>query len=338
MNLKYILGAFAVGFGAKLLFGNNSNSSNLSDYDFRTTDLREARSTRNNNPGNVKKPNADTWKGTVGYDEIGHAIFENYIYGTRAMIKDLQNKITNRGLDTIAKILPVYCPVSDGCNVAAYISQVEKYSGINRNARLNAKDKETMYQLCQTMAYYEAGNYKDTNANRTKLNRQIFNLAWELLYKVQGIGRVKKTQFFDVYEVLPNFDKNGKTNLAFTRGKTGVYIIKEDNKIVYVGKSNNDLYRTIIRHFQFWNDSQQPNRITYRTDLGRHNYTIRVVLCKGNKVNNLEKGLILKYNPRDNKQKYEYYYEDTTEVKEAIQEATEVVADAPTYYPPEWDF
>lgn len=125
------------------------------------------------------------------------------------------------------------------------------------------------------------------------------------------IAALKAFKFIPVYKVLPHKTNNdrGKSNILFSNGKSGVYIIKEDNKIVYVGFSRTNLYRTIMRHFQDWNDRETPDRINYRYKTRRKKYTIRIVFAPAKKAFNLEKALILKYNPRDNAQKYESYLE-----------------------------
>ena len=52
---------------------------------------------------------------------------------------------------------------------------------------------------------------------------------------------MKKTKYIDVFKTLKS-KKGRKTNLSFAFGKSGVYIIKEDNKIVYIGQSSSNLY------------------------------------------------------------------------------------------------
>jgi hypothetical protein len=117
-----------------------------------------------------------------------------------------------------------------------------------------------------------------------------------------GIGSIKKSKWFSVY------NDDGSTNLGFTRGKKGVYIIKELNQIVYVGYSEHDLYKTITRHFQKWNDEQQPERISYFNQKEFIDFKIRVILCDDKRLAELEKGLIMKYAPRDNKLHYRGYF------------------------------
>ena len=114
---------------------------------------------------------------------------------------------------------------------------------------------------------------------------------------------MKKSKFFPVYRITN--DQQRRTNLAGAKGKAGVYLIKERGKIVYVGHSTSDLYKTALRHFQTWNDRTQE-RVTYA---GKpiEDYTIRIVITTAKQAPALEKKLILRHNPRDNWQKYESY-------------------------------
>lgn len=95
----------------------------------------------------------------------------------------------------------------------------------------------------------------------------------------------------------------------------GVYIIREGNQVVYVGKSNADIKKTLYRHFQRWTDRRSIDakkyqiyeRVTYHgQDL--NNYTVQVYYCNDtNKIDLLETTLIFKLKPRDNKQKLQMY-------------------------------
>src|SRR5574343_574092 len=86
--------------------------------------------------------------------------------------------------------------------------------------------------------------------------------------------------------------------------QSGVYMIYENEKIVYIGYSAKNLYKTLYRHFQKWNDSQ--TRITYsKTD---DNIKIRVIYTNnGYQAYKLERALIVKHVPRDNPNKYREY-------------------------------
>lgn len=74
---------------------------------------------------------------------------------------------------------------------------------------------------------------------------------------------------------------------------------KRTGKIKYVGHSTNNLKRTLYRHFQQWNDKAQ-DRYVY----DRNNYLIRVISTTAKRAPELEKYLINKYKPKDNKNKY----------------------------------
>jgi excinuclease UvrABC nuclease subunit len=107
---------------------------------------------------------------------------------------------------------------------------------------------------------------------------------------------MKKSRF------RPAYKANGRTNYPNIQGKTGVYIIKKDETIVYIGHSTSDLYKTLYRHFQSWNDKTQVRTVYPKSQ--RNKYTVRVVLTSKAKAPRLEKALICKYQPKDNPQKY----------------------------------
>lgn len=106
---------------------------------------------------------------------------------------------------------------------------------------------------------------------------------------------MKKTKIFSPYS------KDGKkTNLLNFTKKSGVYFIYKKSKLVYIGYSSADLYKTILRHFQTWNDKQQQRFVYNRLEC-----KIRVVLTTPLKAAKLEEALILKHRPKDNKLKLE---------------------------------
>ena len=116
---------------------------------------------------------------------------------------------------------------------------------------------------------------------------------------------MKKTRFKEPY------NKKGGTNFRFTNNKSGVYLVKDkDGKIVYVGMSASNLYKTIYRHFQSWKDSTQI-RVVYP----KYGYTVRVVLTTPKRAYLLESALILKMKPKDNPNKLELFKPTKTEVK-----------------------
>lgn len=101
---------------------------------------------------------------------------------------------------------------------------------------------------------------------------------------------------------------NGKLNPAFNlipKGKqSGVYLIYQSEKLVYVGYSGTQLYSTFTRHFQSWDDPRQV-RVTYTKG---ESMKARILYTNtARQAEALEKALILKYKPRDNPNKYESY-------------------------------
>ena len=97
------------------------------------------------------------------------------------------------------------------------------------------------------------------------------------------------------------YNKDGSTNISNAIGKTGVYIIYNDeNKVQYVGHSRSDLYKTLTRHFQKWNDGiNRQYRAKFRKDEG---YKTRLILCPPSKCLLLEEALINKHKPPFNQQ------------------------------------
>lgn len=145
-------------------------------------------------------------------------------------------------------------------------------------------------------------------------------------------GRIQKIRYIPVYKELPTDGRPGKLNIGFAKGKSGVYLIKEDGVIVYVGQSSSDLYTTISRHFQQWIDNGRE-RITYDSNLHRYRYTVRIVFVSPTRALRLEEALIRKHRPRDNSFKLhqiELYPAEEMKQQEILQEYedtwTDVVA------------
>ena len=114
---------------------------------------------------------------------------------------------------------------------------------------------------------------------------------------------IKKTRLHPPY-------KNGKPFFK-KRNKPGVYLIYNyQGELLYVGYSGYDLYKTMYRHFQNWNDKKQI-RVTYNPD----NVQVRVIYTNSPKqANDLETALIIKKMPKDNPMKL--WLNNTTDAKE----------------------
>jgi excinuclease UvrABC nuclease subunit len=110
------------------------------------------------------------------------------------------------------------------------------------------------------------------------------------------------------------YNKQGKPNFPDIKNKSGVYLIANTkNKIVYVGYSGSNLYKTMYRHFQSWDDDKQV-----RATFPKKGYKVRLVFMSKSKAQKLEKALILKYKPKGNPDKLKGYQLSKTE--ETIQD------------------
>jgi hypothetical protein len=97
------------------------------------------------------------------------------------------------------------------------------------------------------------------------------------------------------------YAKNKLTLPSKYYNKAGVYIIrsKQTKKPVYVGYSSNNLKRTLYRHFQTHNDRYQQ-RFVY----DKNKYEVKIYRTGSRTANRLEKFLIDKLKPKNNKDKY----------------------------------
>jgi endonuclease YncB( thermonuclease family) len=130
----------------------------------------------------------------------------------------------------------------------------------------------------------------------------------------QTVGAIKKTKFLPLYI-------NGKVNKALNldNKKYGVYLIKRGGVVRYIGYSSSQIYKTITRHFQSWEDRQQI-RITYP----KAGTTIRIIYTNTpQQAQQLERALIIKHQPPDNPNKYEQYTLDLADQK-IIQQVDEI--------------
>jgi len=167
------------------------------------------RGLRNNNPGNLR--DTANWQGLAGHDSGGFNIYQNICWGVRALATDLTNKI-NRGLDTIAKIFPVYAPASDNNNVAAYINAVSSSSGIDPNEQLGT-DPETLGSLIRAIADHENGGSAaltdaDINQGISMMGLQVSQLPADVAQAVQDnpgqSAAIAVAIFFFLYLVSRN--------------------------------------------------------------------------------------------------------------------------------------
>jgi len=121
-----------------------------------------------------------------------------------------------------------------------------------------------------------------------------------------GLGAIKKTKFAPLY-----IDGKINKDLQLHKKQYGVYLIKRNGVVRYIGHSSTQLYKTITRHFQSWEDRQQI-RVTYP----KEGTTVRIIYTNtAAQARQLEKALIIKHKPADNPNKYEQYTLDLSDKK-----------------------
>lgn len=88
-------------------------------------------------------------------------------------------------------------------------------------------------------------------------------------------------------------------------GQPGVYLIREDGVLVYVGMSKSNVYQTLYRHFERWNDGRGVARTIYPSaEADGNRFQVSIITTTEEYAPILERELIRKWLPRDNKQKY----------------------------------
>lgn len=126
---------------------------------------------RNNNPGNIRP--GDNWQGAIGVN-YNFIVFENILWGLRAMGTDIRTKINN-GYNTIEKLITRYAPPSEN-DTAAYISYVSRATGINSRATLQV-NVATLAALMRAMMNVELGANFSAIITDAEINEGIGMMA-----------------------------------------------------------------------------------------------------------------------------------------------------------------
>lgn len=126
--------------------------------------------------------------------------------------------------------------------------------------------------------------------------------------------------------VKPYIGKAGKykRRTIRSRGQSGIYIIREDEVIVYVGMSVSCVTEALYRHFYIYNDSHQQSRHFYSLDT-LLNYDVFILVCTKDEAPKLERGLILSLEPRDNVDRFKKYLQQLQEPVKAVSVIEEVI-------------
>lgn len=121
-----------------------------------------------------------------------------------------------------------------------------------------------------------------------------------------------------IYSFVPPFEgfhKNGRTRKRTLRKyikHSGIYFIRENGIIVYVGMSESCVVEACYRHFYPWRDCYRgmgcEYRTTYVNKLEEHTYEIAILHLQKEQVVMMERALIFSLKPRDNRFFYEDYF------------------------------
>lgn len=116
-------------------------------------------------------------------------------------------------------------------------------------------------------------------------------------------------------ETKPFPPYTGKNYTLKTKGGCGVYIIRRNGVITYIGKSHTDLRGTLYRHFQQWIDKRSQAarkyqiyaRVTYYGQ-PREFFSAQVIYTPTPaEADCLEMLLVFKHRPQDNTQKLDFF-------------------------------
>ena len=111
----------------------------------------------------------------------------------------------------------------------------------------------------------------------------------------------------------PYIKKDKVLRAAFARSeyaRPGVYIIRVNNKPVYVGSSESNVYKTMYRHFQSWSDPTQRRVVYSKRTPG---LTVEVFKLPVDKVRRKEAELLRALKPRDNENKIRTLFDQDLE-------------------------
>nr|DAU80913.1 MAG TPA: virion protein [Caudoviricetes sp.] len=109
---------------------------------------------RNNNPLNIKAIKTP-WKGQIGTDRHGHAVFDDPAHGIRAAANVLINYYLRHGLDTLNGVVGRFCTG----NREQYVAYLSRRLGLRPDESFNILDR--LPELLQAMARFESGKEWD---------------------------------------------------------------------------------------------------------------------------------------------------------------------------------
>jgi len=118
-----------------------------------------ARGIRNNNPGNIRRVEADRWRG-VADDQSGDAefwVFKAPEWGIRALVRIVAFTYPNRfGLRTVRAIITRWAPPNEN-DTASYVRTVAAALGVDADVPLDFSDRRIVHALVCAIIRHENG-------------------------------------------------------------------------------------------------------------------------------------------------------------------------------------
>lgn len=117
----------------------------------------------NNNPGNLKPPGgkADFYKGQIGVDDKGFAIFETRDFGRKALVQDLEAKI-KRGINTPEQFIDIYSPAgAENEEVGRDNYKIYLAHKLGLKSTDEQFSKEHIERLADAVTAFEGGTWMD---------------------------------------------------------------------------------------------------------------------------------------------------------------------------------
>lgn len=132
-----------------------------------TTARRLPRGIRNNNPGNIVRTKQQ-WKGMADDQSADprFIVFENEVYGLRALMRLLINYQTRHKLDTVEKIINRWAPPvgrdQNGKaytqNTSAYVNEVAELMRVDRDQPIDIRrDRVLLIMMARAIVRHENG-------------------------------------------------------------------------------------------------------------------------------------------------------------------------------------
>lgn len=170
------------------------------------------RGIRNNNPGNLRYSDRNDWQGQTGKDP-DFSIFEDPIYGIRAMARTVSNKQGNNGYITLNDLLNAYAsPSVDDIN--SYIKAVSKLSGFAPDERINLRDANTLFKVIAPMIQVENG-YNPYSIDQMMHGIDLgLNMGKPVSIQPSGLSNITQKLANSSESTMPTFNPKGIQSYA----------------------------------------------------------------------------------------------------------------------------